>query len=121
MLRTISLGAEFLGNGLAAFALLRLVKYKLFDSPPRQWLFPMFLFSMAAFCFTNVGYSMTVALPHNPYIGWGSEFETVAETVQVLTFLYITPVLLTLIAVTHVLEKRGFKFIARKVRKVEVD
>lgn len=115
MLRTISLGAEFLGNGLAAVALLRLVKYKLVDSSSRQWLFSMFLFSMAAFCATNVGYSMIVALPENQYVGWGSTFETVAETVQVLTFLYITPVLLTLIAATNVLQKRGFKFINRKV------
>ena len=115
MLKTISLGAEFLGNSLAVIALLRLAAYKLVNNEPRQWLFPPFLITVALFCATNVGYSLIVALPDNSYVGWGSAFESVAETVQILTFLYISPVLLTLIAATNVLQKRGFKFITRKV------
>ena len=115
MLRTISLGAEFLGNGLAVLALLRLVAYKLATNEPRQWLFSAFLLSMVLFCATNVGYALIVALPDNSYVGWGTKFESAAETVQIFIFLYITPVLLTLIAATNVLQKRGFKFITRKV------
>ena len=115
MLRTISLGAEFLGNGLAVLALLRLVAHKLLANEPRQWLFSAFLFTMALFCATNVGYAMIVAMPDNSYVGWGSTFEAVAESVQVLTFLYAAPILLTLIAVTNILQKRGFKFVTRKV------
>ena len=115
MLSTISLGAEFLGNGLAVVALLRLVAYKLATNEPRQWLFSTFLFTMALCCATNIGYCLIVAWPDSSHVGWGSTFESVAETVQVLIFLYITPVLLTLIAATNILQKRGFKFITRKI------
>lgn len=115
MLKTISLGAEFLGNGLAVLALLRLVVYKVTGNETRQWLFPALLLTMAFFCATNVGYAITVTLPDNSYVGWGSGFEAAAETIQILAFLYITPVLLTLIVATNVLQKRGFKLMTRKV------
>jgi hypothetical protein len=109
MLRTIALGAEFLGNSVAALALLRLAFARI-SATPRELLFASFLTVMGVFCLTNVGYAVIIAMPDNTYIGWGSTFEAVAETVQILTFMYASPVLLTIIACTNILHKRGFNF-----------
>lgn len=114
MLRTIALGAEFLGNGLAAVALTRLAFHKGFSSSDRRLLFALFLLAMAVFCLSNVCYAVIVARPDHPHFGWGTAFESVVESVQIVIFLYVAPVLVTLIAITRVLQKRGHNMIRRK-------
>ena len=115
MLRSVALGAEFLGNSLAAAALFRLVYFRARSAKSVNCLFCAFLISMAAFCLTNVGYALIISAPGNDVVGVGTRFEYVVESVQVVTFVYVTPVLLTLIVVGNILWAKGYKVVTCKI------
>ena len=112
MLKNFALSVEFLGSLAAAGALLRLSFWRL--RTHRQFLFGAFLFAMAAFCLSNAGFAIIVGNADSSTVGFDSMFARVCESIQLLIFLYATPILVTAVVVVNVLARRT------SVRKIGV-